>query len=60
LLRPAVTINGNHDKQAVTTVMQGDWMESWGTGHMGATGGIWMILIVILIVVAVVAVIRKK
>ena len=51
---------GNQNNQEVMTMMQGDWMGSWGTGSMGGWGGLWMILVVILVIVGIVAVIRKK
>jgi len=41
-------------------MMKGDWMGSWGTGHMDGGGGLWMILVVILVIAGIVAVIRKK
>ena len=40
--------------------MQGDWMGSWGSGHMGGGGGLWMALVVLVVIVGIFAVIRKK
>jgi hypothetical protein len=51
---------GNQNNQEAMTMMQGDWMGSWGTGFMGRWGGLWMALVVILVIVGIVAVIRKK
>ncbi|MDP1756597.1 MAG: hypothetical protein Q8L38_04005 [Pseudohongiella sp.] len=41
-------------------MMRGDWTGSWGTGYMGGSGGLWMVLVVILVIAGIVVVIRKK
>ncbi len=41
-------------------MMQGGWMDGWGTGYMGAGGGLWMIMFLVLVVVGIIAIMRKK